>query len=82
MSSFVNVVPDTLATASSDLTRIGSSIREANAAAAGSTTQVLAAGQDEVSVALSRLFGTFSQEFQALNAQAALFHNQFVQTLT
>jgi hypothetical protein len=42
--SFVIASPDVLASASSDLAGIGSAIREANAAAAGSTTSVVAAG--------------------------------------
>jgi hypothetical protein len=49
MSSFVNVMPEAMATASSDLTGIGRMISEANAAAAVPTTQVLAAANDEVS---------------------------------
>src|SRR3984885_2515255 len=80
--SFVNVVPEAMATASSNLTGIGRMISEANAAAAVPTTQVLAAANDEVSLAISSLFGNYAQEFQALNAQAALFHDQFAQMLT
>ncbi len=57
MSSYVIALPEGLATASSDLTGIGSAIRAANAAAATSTTQVLAAGGDEVSAAIAALFG-------------------------
>ncbi|WP_156747752.1 PE family protein, partial [Mycobacterium sp. E3198] len=82
MSSFVFVSPDVLSTASSDLTAIGSAITSANAAAAGSTTSVVAAAQDEVSAAIARFFGGYAQEFQSLSAQAALFHDQFVQSLT
>ncbi|WP_264991471.1 PE family protein, partial [Mycobacterium kiyosense] len=37
---------------------------------------------DDVSAAVSRLFGTYGQQFQALNAQATAFHAQFVQTLS
>jgi hypothetical protein len=40
--------PDTLATAAADAAGIGSSLTEANAAAAASTTGVIAAGGDEV----------------------------------
>jgi hypothetical protein len=35
-----------------------------------------------VSAAITQLFGSYGQEFQALNAQAALFHDQFVQLLS
>ena len=82
MSPFVLISPEVVTTASSDLNGIGSAIRSANAAAAGSTTSVLAAAQDEVSAAISKLFGGYAQEFQSLSAQAALFHEQFVQSLT
>ena len=80
--SYVFASPELIAAASGDLTGIGSAIREANAAAAGSTTQVVAAAQDEVSAAIARLFGGYGQEFQALSAQTALFHDRFVQALS
>ncbi|WP_156764047.1 PE family protein, partial [Mycobacterium sp. 852002-50816_SCH5313054-b] len=82
MSSFVLISPEVVTTASSDLTGIGSAIRSANAAAAGSTTSVLAAAQDEVSAAVSTVFGSYAREFQALSAQATAYHDQFVQSLT
>ncbi|MGO9254249.1 MAG: PE family protein, partial [Mycobacterium sp.] len=41
MSSFMVAIPEALASASADLTSLGSTIGEANAAAAGSTTQVV-----------------------------------------
>jgi hypothetical protein len=34
-----------------------------------------------VSIAISRLFGTYGQEFQAVSAQAAAFHDEFVTLL-
>ena len=64
-----------------DLAGIGSSIRSANAAAAASTTRVVAAAQDEVSAAIAGLFSSYGQEHQALSAQVALFHDRFVQAL-
>ncbi len=82
MSSFVLISPEVVTTAAADLDALGSAIRSANAAAAGSTPSVIAAAQDEVSTAISRVFGSYAHEFQALSAQAALFHEQFVQTLT
>ncbi len=81
MSSFVIAGPEALAAASADLGGIGSSIREATAAAAYSTTQVLPAAQDEVSAAISALFGNYAQEYQALSAQAEVFHADFVSLL-
>ena len=82
MSSYLIAAPEALATASADLSGIGEAIRAATAAAAPSTTSVVAAAQDEVSAAISKLFGGYGQEFQSLSAQAGLFHSSFVQSLT
>jgi hypothetical protein len=80
--TYVFAQPQAIATAAADAAGIGSTIREANAAAARSTTSVAAAAQDEVSAAISVLFGSYGREYQALTAQTALFHDQFVQALT
>src|ERR1700739_4600581 len=80
--SFVMAVPEVLGTAATDLTNIGSTLSTANAAAATQTTGVLAAAEDEVSAAIAALFSAHGQGFQALSAQAAAFHDQFVETLT
>ena len=79
---FSVAAPEALAAASADSTGIGEAIREATAAAAPSTTSVVAAAEDEVSAAISKLFGGYGQEFQALSAQAGQFHSSFVQSLT
>lgn len=42
---------------------------------------VLPAASDEVSAAIAKLFGTYAQEYQALTAQAATFHEQFVKLM-
>ena len=80
--SFVFASPDAVTAAAGDLTTIGSAINAANAAAARSTTQIVAAARDEVSAAIAALFGCHGQEFQALSAQTALFHDEFVRALT
>ncbi len=80
--SYVFTQPQAVATTATDVAGIGSAIREANAAAAAPTTGVMAAAQDEVSASISALFSSYGQAFQALSAQAATFHDQFVQTLT
>ncbi|NKE24987.1 PE family protein, partial [Mycobacterium tuberculosis] len=49
--SFVIAAPETLVRAASDLANIGSTLGAANAAALGPTTELLAAGADEVSAA-------------------------------
>ena len=58
MAPFVFASPEDLASASRDLTSIGSALRSATAAAEPSTTWVAAAAQDEVSAAIAALFGS------------------------
>ncbi len=82
MSSFLNIAPEALASASADLSGIGEAIREATSAAAPSTTGIVPPALDEVSAAISRLFGGYGQEFQSLSAQGAAFHGRFVQLLS
>ncbi len=68
--SFVIVAPELMAMAAADLAGIESVLQAAHAAAATSTTQVLAAAGDEVSAAVAALFSAHGQEYQALNAKA------------
>ena len=79
--SYVIAAPEFATVAASDLATIGSTIREAHAAA-GATTQIVAAAEDEVSAAIAAVFSAHGQGYQALGAQAAAFHDQFVQALT
>jgi hypothetical protein len=79
--SYLVTAPELLAAAAADVAGIGSSLNAANAAATAPTTAVIAAAQDEVSAAIAALFSGHGQQFQALSAQAATFHSQFVQTL-
>ncbi|WP_415823599.1 PE family protein, partial [Mycobacterium basiliense] len=80
--SFVFAVPETVAAAASDLAGIGSALTAANVAAALPTTTVVAAAGDEVSAAVAALFGSYAEGYQVLSAQAAAFHQRFVQSLT
>ena len=82
MSSYLIAAPEALATASADLSGIEEAIRHATSAAAPSTTGIVPPAFDEVSAAITRLFGTYGQEFQSLSAQSALFHSRFVQLLS
>ena len=50
-------------------------------AAAAPTTTVLAAGADEVSEQIAALFSAHAHGYRTLSAQAAAFHEQFVQAL-
>jgi hypothetical protein len=79
--SFVRVVPDIVAAAAGNLEGIGSAVNAANAAAATPTTGLAAMAADEVSAAVTAVFATHAQQYQALSAQAAAFHEQFVSTL-
>ncbi|WP_139828496.1 PE family protein, partial [Mycobacterium riyadhense] len=80
--SFVSVAPELVVAAAADLARLGSAVSAANAAVAGSTTTLLAAGGDEVSAAIAALFGAHAQEYQVIGAQVAGFHQGFVRALT
>ena len=55
--SFLSAVPQEIATAATESTRIGSAINTAHATAAGATTQIAAAAQDEVSAAVAKAAG-------------------------
>jgi hypothetical protein len=76
--SFVSVAPELAQAAAEDLAGIRSSLAQAASSAAASTTAVLPAAADEVSAAISEMFGNFGQEFQWASAQAQAFHAEFV----
>ncbi len=80
--SNVMVVPGMLSAAAADVASIGAALSAANGAAAPTTAGVLAAGADEVSAAIASLFSGYARDYQALSAQMARFHQQFVQALT
>ena len=80
--SYLVAAPEFLASAATDLSNIGSAVTASNAAAAAQTTNVLAAAEDEVSAAVAAVFSAHGQGFQALGAQAAAFHHQFVKALS
>lgn len=79
--SVVLVAPDLLETAATEVARIGSAVAAGNLAALVSTTELVAAGGDEVSAAIAALFGGHAQEYQAAATQAAVYHEQFVRTV-
>ncbi len=79
--SFVVAAPESITTAAADLGGIGSALERAAAAAAGNTTGLPAAAADEVSIAVSRLFSAFGQDFTTLTGQAAAVHAEFVNLL-
>jgi PE family protein len=79
--SFMVVAPESVTTAVENLAGIGSTLQEATAAATGPTTGLAAAAGDEVSAAISQLFASYGEEFQAVSNQGAAFHAEFVRLL-
>jgi hypothetical protein len=79
--SFVTAQPEALAAAASSLAGIGSAMNSANAAAAAPTTGVVPAAADEVSALTAAQFAAHAQMYQAVAAQAAAIHEQFVAAL-
>jgi PE family protein len=79
--SHVIATPHMLAAAAGDLASVGSTLSTANATAAAGTAGVDAPGGDSVSAFVKALFSAHAQAYQAVGAQAALYHSQFVQAL-
>lgn len=80
--SYVVALPEVMSAAATDVASIGSVVATASQGVAGATTTVLAAAEDEVSAAIAALFSAHGQDYQALSAQLAVFHERFVQALT
>jgi hypothetical protein len=78
---FVNAAPEYVAAAAADLGNIGSALGDANLAALAPTSGILPAGADSVSSLIAELFSAHAEAYQALSAQAGLFHQQFVQLM-
>ncbi|CPR12073.1 PE-PGRS family protein [Mycobacterium bohemicum DSM 44277] len=79
--SFVDVAPELVQTAAADIGRIGSAVHTGNLAALLPTTELAAAGADEVSAAIAAVFGAHATTYQAAAAQAATYCEQFAGTL-
>jgi hypothetical protein len=79
--SFVTTQPEALSAAAGDLQGIGSTVSAADAVAAAPTTGVVPAAADEVSALTAAQFTAHAQMYQAVSAQAAAIHQQFVTTL-
>ena len=79
--SLVNVAPELIAAAATDVAAVGSSLDAAHLVAAAPTVAVISAAADEVSGAIANLFSQHAQNYQGLAGQAAAFNNQFVQHL-
>lgn len=79
--SFLVAAPELLTSAAADLASIESALHAAQRAAAGPTTGLMAAAADEVSATVAAFFAEYGQQYQALSAEASVFHERFVQAL-
>lgn len=79
--SFVTTQPESLSTAANELQSMGTAMNLANTAAASPTTGVVPAAADPVSALTAAQFAAHAQMYQAVSAQAAAIHEQFVATL-
>ncbi|MEK1122360.1 PE family protein, partial [Mycobacterium ulcerans] len=80
--SYVMAVPELLASAAADLEGIGSALSTANALALPSTSEILAAGTDEISTAVASLFADHAQDYRTISLEANAFHQQFWRSLS
>ncbi|OBH00297.1 lipase [Mycobacterium sp. E2699] len=71
-----------MSAAATNVASVGSAVAKANQVAAGATTRVVAAAEDEVSLAVAALFSAHAQGYQALGSQAAAYQKWFAQALT
>jgi len=78
---YLMAAPEIMAAVATDVAAVGSTLSAAHMAAATPTVAVLPAAADEVSTSIAHLFSRHAQGYQALAAQAAAFHEQFVQHL-
>lgn len=79
--SFVAATTELVRGAAQDLSGIGTALTEAAASVSGPTTGIAAAAEDEISIAISSLFGSFGRQFQMVSTQAQAFHTEFVNLL-
>lgn len=75
------VNPELLASAAAELNNLGSTLTTAQRAAAGPTTGLAAAAEDEVSAAVAALFDRYGREYQLLSLRADAFGRQLTQSL-
>nr|WP_277396092.1 PE family protein [Mycobacterium gordonae] len=78
----MNVAPEVLASTATDLAKIGTAISAASASAASPTVAVLPAAADEVSAAISAVFGQHAGDFQHLSRQLVAWQDRCAGTLS
>lgn len=79
--SFVTTQPEILSSVAGELQSMGAAMNMANTAAASPTTGVVPPAADAVSALTAAQFAAHAQMYQAISAQAAAIHEQFVATL-
>lgn len=79
--TYMMAQPQLLTSAAADVEGIRWALTQANAAAAGPTTSLVAAAADEVSTAAAKLFGGYALEYQSVIGHVTAFHEEFVRTL-
>ncbi len=79
--SSVLIALDMFETHTANVAQIGSAVSAGNLAAAIPTTELSAAGADEVSAAVAVMFSGHARQYQAAAAQAAAYQQQFVSHL-
>src|SRR6201996_2034472 len=79
--SLLKTQPAAISAAASQLEGVGTSFATESSAAASSTTDVLPAATDEVSILQAGVFSTYGQLYQTVSAQAQAIHQQFVNAL-
>jgi len=79
--SSVALVLDMFEMHTANAAQVGSAVTSGNLAAAIPTTQLAAAGADEVSAEIASLFSAHAQTYQAAAAQAAAYQQRFVSNL-
>jgi hypothetical protein len=80
--SYVLATPELMSAAATDLAAIGSAVDAAHLAAAASTTGLIPAAADEVSMGIAQLFSAHAADYQAQAAKMAAAQGQFAANLT
>jgi hypothetical protein len=79
--AFVNTQPAAISAAATQLEGLGNSFAAESSAAASSTTDVLPAATDEVSILQAGVFSTYGQLYQSVSTQAQTINQQFIALL-
>ncbi|OBA79573.1 PE family protein [Mycobacterium sp. 1164966.3] len=79
--SFLTTQPEAMAASAGALQGAGAAVNAGNEAAAGPITAIVPPAADRVSALLAVQFAAHAQMYQAVSAQAAAVHQQFVDAL-